>query len=190
MDLNTICGNILGELESKNAARDHALHESRAMIRFCANSIRAVHRGEFDEGERLRAEARRLYAEIDQHLRGHPDLYYAGYVQDAHKELAEAYILSALVEGKDVPTPEDLGLAPPPSHGWGRLWASCAASSSTPSGVGHYTLRGGARPHGRHLLLPDHGGLSRRAHRRPSPDHRLVRASWETGGTDSGSAAA
>ena len=44
---------ILRRLETTNAARDRALADSRQIIRFCANCIRAVHRGEFDEGARL-----------------------------------------------------------------------------------------------------------------------------------------
>ena len=40
----------------------------------------------------------------------HPDLLYAGYVQDAHKELAEAEVLLALLRGEPLPTPDILGI--------------------------------------------------------------------------------
>lgn len=38
----------------------------------------------------------------------YPDVYFAGFVQDAQKEYAEARITLALVAGGDVPTPEAL----------------------------------------------------------------------------------
>jgi translin len=38
----------------------------------------------------------------------YPDLFYAGYTQDALKELSEAHITYALFTGNDLPTPEDL----------------------------------------------------------------------------------
>jgi translin len=47
-------------------------------------------------------------------LRDHPDLYYSGYVQDAQKELVEAYCTAALVRGEPLPAPESLGIAPAP----------------------------------------------------------------------------
>jgi len=185
MDLNTICSNILSELEAKNAARDHALHESRAMIRFCANSIRAVHRGEFDEGERLRAEARGCMPRSISISAAFPTSTTPAMCRMHIKELAEANILSALVRGQGRADPRGIwGWPRRLPMGWGGLWASCAASSSTPSGVG--TLHAARRcspAMDDHLLLPDHGGLSPTRSPRPSPDHRLgCAASWEDAG--------
>jgi translin len=43
-------------------------------------------------------------------LKPHPDLFFAGYVQDAHKELAEAEALFALIQETPLPRPDDLGI--------------------------------------------------------------------------------
>ena len=43
-------------------------------------------------------------------LAGFPDLYYAGYTQDAIKEFAEASITCALIENRPLPMPDELGL--------------------------------------------------------------------------------
>ncbi|HEC61005.1 MAG TPA: haloacid dehalogenase, partial [bacterium] len=43
-------------------------------------------------------------------LAQHPDLYHAGYTQDALKEYAEANIVCALLEDNELPTPEELTL--------------------------------------------------------------------------------
>ena len=44
----------------------------------------------------------------------HPDVYFAGFLQDAQKEYAEARLTEAVVTGSDIPAPEDLGVELPP----------------------------------------------------------------------------
>lgn len=95
---------------AKNAARELALQGSRELIRYCATSIRATHRGEFDQAETLLASAREAAAELGESVAQYPDLAYAGYTRDALKELSEAHIVFALIAGHDVPTPESLGV--------------------------------------------------------------------------------
>ena len=46
-NLEAIVEEIRAVFESKNAARDAALERSRALIRHCANAIRAAHRHEW-----------------------------------------------------------------------------------------------------------------------------------------------
>jgi translin len=80
------------------------------LTRFCANAIRAVHRSERELAHQNLTEARTLADTLRQNLAEYPDLYYAGYTQDALKEYAEANIVDALIGGSPLPTPEDLGL--------------------------------------------------------------------------------
>ena len=56
------------------------------------------------------AEARELVQALQAELPSFPDLYYAGYTQDAIKEFAEASITCALIENQPLPTPEELGV--------------------------------------------------------------------------------
>ena len=100
------------ELDRKNTAREQALRWSRDLVRTCATSIRAVHRHEFAEAERLLGEAHSLNKQICESLAGQGDLYWAGYVQDAQKELVEANCTFALVRGEPLPDPTLLGVAP------------------------------------------------------------------------------
>ncbi len=111
-NLPQIISAILDELESKNAVRDATLARSRTLIRDCANAIRAVHRGEFSAAEELLQAARDAAAEMVRDLAAHPDIYFAGYTQDALKELAEAHITYAIIADKPVPTPRELGVEP------------------------------------------------------------------------------
>ena len=101
-----------GELDRKNAAREQALRLSRELVRTCANSIRAVHRHEFASAQDLIGQAHHLNDEICRGLANHGDLYWAGYVQDAQKELVEACCTFALVNCEPLPDPASLGVAP------------------------------------------------------------------------------
>jgi translin len=92
----------------KNAARERALPKSRAAIRCCANAIRAAHRQDVALARQLLGEAETLLAEMRADLEGHLDIYYAGFVEDAQKEFAEASLTCALIEGREVPLPEAL----------------------------------------------------------------------------------
>jgi translin len=99
--------------EAKNAARDQALARSRELIRHCARTIRATHRGEYEEAAELLSTAREAAKCMVHDLGGHPDLYHAGYTRDALKEFAEASITYALITNQPLPTPEELDVPPP-----------------------------------------------------------------------------
>jgi len=105
---------IVRRFEALSLSRDRALGEGRQLVRLAANSVRATHRGELDEAERLLAEARVRLDALTAELRPFPNLYWAGYVQDAMKEVAEAAITLAVVAGHPLPGPETLGIEDAP----------------------------------------------------------------------------
>ncbi len=100
----------LKHFEFKHAARERALPKSRAAIRFCANSIRATHRQEFETATKLLEQASVLLIEIAVDLREHQDIFYAGFVQDAQKEYAEAATFMALAQNRPLPLAPDLSI--------------------------------------------------------------------------------
>lgn len=108
--LDGIIDRIVTTLKRKNEVRDLTLQRSREMIRFCANSIRATHRHEFTEADELLAQAKAAAALMILDVQPYPDLYFAGYVQDATKELAEAAITLAVITGQPLPSPESLNI--------------------------------------------------------------------------------
>src|SRR5205085_1289941 len=59
-------------------------------------------------------DAHSLNQQICRALTDHGDLYWAGYVQDAQKELVEACCTFALVRREALPDPRTLGVAPGP----------------------------------------------------------------------------
>jgi len=109
-NLEVIAERIREAFEAKNAARDEALRRSRELIRYCANSIRATHRAEFEKASQLLATAHQAASELVECVADYPDLYYAGYTQDAMKELAEASITYALITDEPLPDPDDLSV--------------------------------------------------------------------------------
>ena len=97
-------------LEEKHAAREITLSASRRAIRSCASAIRAVHRREFQEARALIAEAAAYLAEAESALGPHADVRYAGFLNDAKKEFAEANLTLAFVEDTPLPSASELGV--------------------------------------------------------------------------------
>jgi translin len=108
--LETIADSIRELFETKNAARDAAINQSRTLIRYCANAIRAVHRHEWDAAQERLETARQAADEMRAAVAGFPDLYHSGYTQDALKEYVEAYATYAMVRGEVLPTPASLNV--------------------------------------------------------------------------------
>lgn len=107
-DLQTIIQLVNQDFLAKTEVRDKTLNRSRELVRHCANAIRATHRGDVAEADELLATANAVAAEMIAEANVFPDIYHAGYTQDALKELAEAYLTQALIAQKPLPTPQDL----------------------------------------------------------------------------------
>jgi translin len=113
-DIEAVSEYARAGLASKNTAREAGLSRSRDAIRNSANAIRAVHRGDFHLAEELSGKAGALLAEAKEALRDHPDIRYAGFVQDAEKEYAESRVTLAFIAGHEaLPRPEDLDVDVP-----------------------------------------------------------------------------
>ncbi|NPV74749.1 MAG: haloacid dehalogenase [Anaerolineae bacterium] len=96
--------------EVRNRARDTALAQARQLTRYAAHAIRAIHRGEFQLSAENLEKARQLVAQLREDLKDFPELYHAGYTQDAIKEFCEAAITSSLIQGQYLPGPEELNV--------------------------------------------------------------------------------
>lgn len=108
--LDSITDKIRASFEQRNAAREVTLTLSREVIRTCANSIRAGHRGELERAAEMVAGARAAVVRMREQLEHHPDIYGAGYVHDCQKELAEASAFLAVISDKETPDPDEVGV--------------------------------------------------------------------------------
>lgn len=110
--LEEIADKIHQSFEVRTGERDRALAQARTLTRHCANAIRAVHREEDSLATQHLDEARQLVQALRSNLASLPELFYAGYTQDALKEYAEAALVYALINKHEIPSPQDLLLEP------------------------------------------------------------------------------
>ena len=121
-----IASAVRPQLDSRFAAREHAITTSRKVIRSSANAIRNLHRGDSVAASDLIADARRLYESIVEATEAHPELLHVGYAHDAAKELSEASLTAAVFAGEPLPGHDDLGVDPVPYlHGLGETVGEC-----------------------------------------------------------------
>jgi translin len=110
MNLDSISSTLRTNLDAKNDSREQGLPLCRKTIRLSANSIRAIHRGDAEEAERLLAEGRLLLDQAATAMADHPDIHHAGFFHDASKEYAEARLTHALIFDLALPGPEEIGV--------------------------------------------------------------------------------
>jgi translin len=109
-NLDSIANRIRQTFLSRDRAREKVMPLCRETIRHCGNAIRAIHRQEFDQAKELLKSARSRLSEVEPAVSGAGELGYAGFFRDAQKEFAEASITLALVTGKRIPDPDELGV--------------------------------------------------------------------------------
>lgn len=112
--LDLICDQIRRGFDQKTALRDEALKQARELTRHASLAIRAIHREDHAEAQAEIALGRELAQALTNTLRtAHPDLFFAGYTQDAIKEYCEACLTVAMIKGAPLPTPQELDAEPP-----------------------------------------------------------------------------
>lgn len=110
MELREIIARIREVLDEKDALREEALKLTREIIRLSGDTVKALHRGEIEKARERLKTARQKVDELREKLKDHPDLYYTGYVQNAHQEFVEASLFFAYLTGERFPSPEELGV--------------------------------------------------------------------------------
>jgi translin len=103
---------MLSSFDAKDRAREESLKLSREAIRFCSSAIRSIHRGELKEAERLMNEAGASLQRIRDQLKDHQDIRYAGFVDGAEQEYAEARSVYSITTAQRILTPEEIGVDP------------------------------------------------------------------------------
>jgi len=99
------------QLELSHRGRETALAACRETIRSCGLAIRAVHRLQPDDFESRVREADQSLRRAQQALAPFPRLAAAGFLHDAEKELAEARLTAALVDGSPLAGPAELNVS-------------------------------------------------------------------------------
>lgn len=123
-ELDIIADEIRAEMETASDVRDQAYQRSRKLISICARAIRAAHREEWDTAESLINEAKEAKETLVADVKAHPNLYFAGYTQDAVKEFVEANLTYELIRKRPLSTPEQLDAE-------GSTWLNGLAEAAT-----------------------------------------------------------
>jgi translin len=111
-NLESVAEQIRKNFDARTTARDNALAQARQLTRACSLAIRAVHRDDVEGMNTNLGEASQLANTLRDSLKNYPDLFYAGYTQDALKEFVEANIACALIKNQPLQTPIELGVEP------------------------------------------------------------------------------
>lgn len=105
-----IVAEIRAEAQAMHEAREVGLAKCRSLIQTSSKCIRHVHRRQFEEAAALLEQAREIGEDARRSLEPFGNLYYAGYLHDAEKELVEASAVLAIVHGRPYPSPKELGV--------------------------------------------------------------------------------
>ncbi|MDD2756757.1 MAG: translin family protein [Methanothrix sp.] len=101
---------MLDGFDCKDKAREEAYCLSRKVIRLCSSSIRSVHRNDLALAEKLISEAAIDLERIREVLSDHQDVRYAGFVDGAEQEYAEARCVYSIITRCQILTPDDVGV--------------------------------------------------------------------------------
>ena len=104
--------NMLEGFDAKDRAREQALSLSRETIRCCSSAIRSIHRNDLPSSERLMDEAGLCLCKIREVLKDHQDVRYAGFVDGAEQEYAEARNVYSIITKCRILTLEEVGVEP------------------------------------------------------------------------------
>jgi len=91
-------------------AREVGLTKCRALIQTSSKCIRHIHRHQFDEARALLQDAKAISAAARAALGPFQELYHAGFLHDAEKEMVEAAAVLAIIEDRPYPSADDLGV--------------------------------------------------------------------------------
>ncbi len=107
-NLDKIVNKIEKSIDDKDKIREQALRSSREIIIGCRKAIQLIHQDLMkDAKESIKKSSKKLQDLYDL-TEGHPELYHAGFVENAAQELVEACCLYNIMRGNDLPDPDEI----------------------------------------------------------------------------------
>lgn len=108
-ELNKIEKKIIKFLEEEDQIREKSLKFTREIGRTAANSIKKIHQRKFNEAENLIKKGIEILKDAKKLLKKYPEIYYAGFLHSAEKEIIEALITLSIIRKKEIPNPYTYG---------------------------------------------------------------------------------
>ena len=107
-NLGKIVDKIEKSIDDKDKVREQALRSSREIIIGCRKAIQLIHQKKMKNANiNIKQASNRLVGLYDI-TKGHPDLYHAGFVENAAQEVVEANCFYNIMQGKDLPDPDKI----------------------------------------------------------------------------------
>jgi translin len=107
-NLDKIVNKIEKNIDGKDKVREQALRSSREIIISCRKAIQSVHQNKMKDAQNNIKNASSNLQTLYDMTKPHPELFHAGFVENAAQELVEASCLYNIIKGEELPDPDDL----------------------------------------------------------------------------------
>jgi len=107
-NLDKIVNKIEKSIDDKDKVREKALRTSREIIIGCRKAIQLIHQELMRDAKNSISRSSKKLEELYNLTQGHPELYHAGFVENAAQELVEASCLYNIMRGVDLPDPDKI----------------------------------------------------------------------------------
>jgi translin len=107
-NLDSIVDRIGKSIDDKDKVREKALRSSRDIIISCRKAIQHIHQDHMKDANNHIKQASTRLVKLYDITQDHPDLYHAGFVENAAQELVEAHCLYNIMQGKNLPDPDKI----------------------------------------------------------------------------------
>lgn len=107
-NLDKIVDKIEKSIDNKDKIREQALRSSREIIIGCRKAIQHIHQDLMNDAKTNIKKASIKLQDLYNLTEDYPEIYHAGFVENAAQELVEAHCLYNIMKGKDLPDPDKL----------------------------------------------------------------------------------
>ena len=107
-NLDGIIEKIDHQIGEKEKIREEALKTSRDIIINCRRGIQQLHRDQRSEAEKYLKQASSKITQLYDLTKDHPDIFHAGFVENAAQEFVEIHCLYNIMKGEDLPDPDSI----------------------------------------------------------------------------------
>jgi translin len=107
-NLDGIIEKIGHHIGGKEKIREDALKTSRDIIICCRKGIQQLHRNQMDDANNFIQQASAKLTQLYDDTKDYPDIFHAGFVENAAQEFVEIYCLYNIMKGEDLPDPDTI----------------------------------------------------------------------------------
>jgi len=107
-NLDKIVDKIEKSIDDKDKVREQALRSSREIIIGCRKAIQLIHQESMKNALNNIKKASTKLQSLYELTKGYPEIFHAGFVENAAQELVEAQCFYNIMKGRDLPDPDDI----------------------------------------------------------------------------------